>query len=435
MRMGCGILRGEHSERRFVYIVEEREESSCIATKTVVAPHPRSPAGPSSDERRVACGPQPPAARCCMSEPSASVASGASCVPAHGGRRAVARGHASLAPAGPSCLLPAHHLPQRIVAEQFPPLVPVRGRHRRGVCSALRHVGLAVGGRAGVRLARALGLPGSYRAMVGLVHDAPFPPLKAPRVTGLDAWAWRRGRRFGTIMCDLERHQVVDLLPVRAPPSVAPWRQAHPSMAIVCRDRRGLSAEGSRQGAPQTIQVVDRFHLVRNLREALERSLLRSRRALTTLSALPHRIVRADAGDHQPGTSHPMGAALPSHAATACPTRGDCCHGAAAPGQSSNGLPASRHAPAARAATVTTPRTAPDHAVYPVSATVMACRLSPCPTTLAGPRGPGAPAVTDDGGAGPSADCGGRRAPGVNSDKWRLRPSMRTTMTRAVPPP
>ena len=179
--------------------------------------------------------------------------------------------------------------PQRIVAERFPSLVPVRGRHSRGVCSALRHVGLAVGGRAGVRLARALGLPGSFRTLVRLVHDASFPPLKAPRVIGVDEWAWRRGRRFGTIVCDLERHQVVDLLPERSASSVTQWLQAHPSIEIVCRDRRGLYAEGIRQGAPQAIQVVDRFHLVQNLRDALERFFLRYRRALNTLSASPHR--------------------------------------------------------------------------------------------------------------------------------------------------
>jgi transposase len=178
--------------------------------------------------------------------------------------------------------------PQRIFAERFPTLVPVRGRHSRGVCAALRHVGMAVGGRAGVRLTRALGMPGSYRTIVRLVHGAPFPPLKVPRVIGLDEWAWRRGRRFGTILCDLERHHVLDLLPERSASSVAQWLRAHPSVEIVCRDRSGLYAEGIRQGAPQAIQVVDRFHLVRNLRDALERFFLRRRRDLDTLGAALH---------------------------------------------------------------------------------------------------------------------------------------------------
>jgi transposase len=84
--------------------------------------------------------------------------------------------------------------PRRMFAERFPTLVPVRGRHSLGVCSALRHVGIAVGGRAEARLTRALGVPGSFRTMVRLVHGAPFPPLTVPRVIGLDEWAWHRGR-------------------------------------------------------------------------------------------------------------------------------------------------------------------------------------------------------------------------------------------------
>jgi transposase len=177
---------------------------------------------------------------------------------------------------------------RRIFAEQFPTLVPVRGRHSWGICAALRHVGLAVGGRAGMRLAQALGLPGSYRTIVRLVHRAPFRSFAAPRIIGLDEWAWRRGRRFGTIVCDLERHQVIDLLPVRSALSVAVWLQAHPSVEVVCRDRSRLYAEGIRHGAPQAVQVVDRFHLVQNLGKALERFFLRYRRALNILGASLH---------------------------------------------------------------------------------------------------------------------------------------------------
>jgi transposase len=177
---------------------------------------------------------------------------------------------------------------RRIFAEQFPTLVPVRGRHSLAVCSALRQVGLAVGGRAGARLAQALGLPGSYRTIVRFVHRAPFASFADPRVIGLDEWAWRRGRRFGTMICDLERHQVIDLLAVRSAPSVAQWLQAHPSVEIVCRDRSRLYAEGIRHGAPQAVQIVDRFHLVQNLGEALERFFLRYRRELNTLGTLLH---------------------------------------------------------------------------------------------------------------------------------------------------
>jgi transposase len=91
------------------------------------------------------------------------------------------------------------------------------------------------------------------------------------------------------MICDLERHQVVDLLSERTARSVTQWLQAHPSVEIVCRDRSGLYAEGIRHGAPQAVQVVDRFHLVQNLRDALERLFLRYRRDLNTLDASGHR--------------------------------------------------------------------------------------------------------------------------------------------------
>jgi zinc-finger of transposase IS204/IS1001/IS1096/IS1165 len=92
--------------------------------------------------------------------------------------------------------------PQRIFAERFSRLVPARGRHSEGVYAALRNIGLAVGGRAGARLARALGVPGSARMILRLVQRASLPSLLVPRVIGLDEWAWRGGRRFGTIVCD-----------------------------------------------------------------------------------------------------------------------------------------------------------------------------------------------------------------------------------------
>jgi transposase len=86
----------------------------------------------------------------------------------------------------------------------------------------------------------------------------------------VDAWAWRRGRRFGTIVVNLADHRVVDRLPDRSAATVAAWLARHPTITVVCRDRSRLYADGIRQGAPDAVQVVDRFHLVENLREAVE---------------------------------------------------------------------------------------------------------------------------------------------------------------------
>jgi transposase len=104
--------------------------------------------------------------------------------------------------------------------------------------------------------------------------------VNALQAIGVDEWAWRRGHRYGTILADLLTHRVVDLLPDRSAASLAAWLAQHPTITAVCRDRSDLYADGIRRGAPEAVQVVDRFHLVQNLRQALEAVLLDRRPAL-----------------------------------------------------------------------------------------------------------------------------------------------------------
>jgi len=91
---------------------------------------------------------------------------------------------------------------------------------------------------------------------------------RAPRVLGIDDWAWRKGRLYGTILCDLERGKIIDLLPGRSVESTAPWLCAHPGAEIISRDRASLYAEAASKAAPQAIQVAGRWHLMPNLSEA-----------------------------------------------------------------------------------------------------------------------------------------------------------------------
>jgi hypothetical protein len=86
-------------------------------------------------------------------------------------------------------------------------------------------------------------------------------------------WAWSKGHRYGTILVDLERHCPIDLLADRSAESLAAWLRAHPGVEIVCRDRAREYIDGVTQGAPHAQQVADRWHLLQNLREALERLL------------------------------------------------------------------------------------------------------------------------------------------------------------------
>ena len=87
---------------------------------------------------------------------------------------------------------------------------------------------------------------------------------------GIDEWAWRRGHRFGTILVDLERRRVVDLLADRAADSTAVWLRQHPGITAIVRARSGLYADAAGRGAPGATQTADRWHLIHNLAEGLE---------------------------------------------------------------------------------------------------------------------------------------------------------------------
>ncbi len=170
------------------------------------------------------------------------------------------------------CLIPT--CPRQIFAERLPDLAAPFARRSQPLQHALERVGFALGGEAGARLARCLGMPTSPDTLLRLIRAAPVPDPGQPRIIGLDDWAYKRGIRYGSIVCDLERHQVIDLLPDRSADSVAAWLQAHPAIEVAARDRSGLYADGIARGAPQAIQVADRWHLIDNLKESLEKFLL-----------------------------------------------------------------------------------------------------------------------------------------------------------------
>lgn len=189
--------------------------------------------------------------------------------------------------------------PRRIFAEQFPDLAAPRARQTARLRGSLQQVGLALGGRAGARLSEQLAMPTTGKSLLRLIRQTPLPPVDPPRVVGIDDWAWRRGHRYGTILCDLERHSPVELLPDRSAETVADWLRGQTQIEIVARDRGGLYADGASRGAPTALQVADRWHLVDNLVDALERFLLHKRTLLKQTAA----NIVATSGDDEPSGS------------------------------------------------------------------------------------------------------------------------------------
>jgi transposase len=171
---------------------------------------------------------------------------------------------------------------QRIFAERLPDVVPVHAQRTLRLTQSLRVLGFALGGRAGARTAHKLSLPTSRHTLLRLIRAAPTPPA-APRILGVDDFALRKGRHYGTILVDLEQRRPIHLLQDRSADTLARWLHEHPTVEVIARDRSTEYARGASEGAPQARQVADRWHLLKNQREALERMLTRLHSELARL--------------------------------------------------------------------------------------------------------------------------------------------------------
>jgi transposase len=169
---------------------------------------------------------------------------------------------------------------RRIFTERLPEIVAPYARVTTRFQDVLRLIAFALGGEAGARLLTRLGMARSPASLIALMRQTTAPPQPTPRVLGVDDWAKRKGKSYGTILVDLEQHRPIDLLPDRSAETLTTWLQEYPGSEIITRDRSDQYAKGAKAGAPDAIQVADRWHLIRNWAEVVERVLTRHHVAL-----------------------------------------------------------------------------------------------------------------------------------------------------------
>jgi len=172
---------------------------------------------------------------------------------------------------------------RQIFTERLPGVVAPWARRTLRYTDDLKALGLALGGAAAARLSAQIGYEQSRNSFLRLVMSLPLPVVETPKILGVDDFALRKGHHYGTILVDLDQNQPIALLPDRTAQTLESWLKEHPGVKVLSRDRSKTYKLGMSQGAPEAIQVADRFHLLQNLEETLEKILKGHTQALQTV--------------------------------------------------------------------------------------------------------------------------------------------------------
>jgi transposase len=175
---------------------------------------------------------------------------------------------------------------RRTFAERLPRLLDRYAQRTHRLADAQVRTALALGATPAARLLPHLAMPTSATTLLRGIRGWPLPTRSKPTIVGVDDWALRKGRTYGTILVDLERHRPIDLLPDRSAATLAARLRRDPQIQVVARDRATEYARGTAMGAPDAVQVADRWHLLLNTRQMVERWLARVHPRLKRLPAV-----------------------------------------------------------------------------------------------------------------------------------------------------
>lgn len=170
--------------------------------------------------------------------------------------------------------------PRQTFAERLPELVAVSAQRTVRLTRLLHAFSIALSGEAASRLLADVGAPTSADTLLRLVKRSPLPLAETPKAIGVDDFALRRGRTYGTIVIDLSTHRPIDLLTGRTAETLSRWLEDHPGIEFISRDRSTDYMRGATEGAPQAQQVLDRWHVLKNVREVVQRIVSRSHATL-----------------------------------------------------------------------------------------------------------------------------------------------------------
>ncbi len=198
--------------------------------------------------------------------------------------------------------------PRKVFAERLPDLVQPWARVSKRLLEELKAIGLAASAEVSERLAPRLGMKVKAPTLLRYLRTIPAPSDTPVRVLGLDDFAMRRGDRYGTILVNLETGKPLDLLPDRTAEAVFPWLEKHQEIDVVSRDRASAYADAVKRALPHATQVADRYHLIQNLREHVQRFLDRKRTWLPEVEDIPLK----EASTSSPGS----GESLNNHTGT-----------------------------------------------------------------------------------------------------------------------